>query len=434
VTLEKQVRALALPAIAQSLLQTLVFVVDRAMLGHHDATSLAAMQIAGPIEWSVWSIFLAFEVGTIAVIGRLIGEGNRGAAKSALAASLGYAVVAGAIVAMLSPLVLAALPAIATSASADVLANARSYLVVTLCASPVIFVSSVATASLQAAGNTRTPLAIAIASNVLHIGANALLIPRFGMRGCAVSTASTFALEAILGVIVLLRADQAVSLVGFAEEKSEAWRARWKEIVAVGWPSLVERVLYHVGFLGYVAIIGRLGDVVMAGNQALISVESICFLSADGFGIAAAALVAQKLGAKKNDEAKRASRIAARDAAFTLTALGVIVFALRRFILPIFAKDAAIVDVGLSAVPILALAQPFMAVAIVMGQALRGAGKTRTALLISLVGAVCVRLSATWLFAIVLGLGLPGVWLGSTCDWLVRSILLFVASRHIDKR
>ncbi len=432
--LEKQVRALALPAIAQSLLQTLVFVVDRAMLGHHDATSLAAMQIAGPIEWSVWSIFLAFEVGTVAVIGRLIGEGNRGAAKSALAASLGYAVASGTIVAMLSPLALAALPAIATSASAEVLTSARSYLVVTLCASPVIFVSSVATASLQAAGNTRTPLAIAIASNVLHIGANALLIPRFGMRGCAVSTASTFALEAILGVIVLCRADQAVSLVGFTDEKSNAWRSRWKEIVAVGWPSLIERVLYHVGFLGYVAIIGRLGDVVMAGNQALISVESICFLSADGFGIAAAALVAQKLGAKKNDEAKRASRIAARDAAITLTALGIVVLALRRFILPIFAKDAAIVDVGLSAVPILALAQPFMAVAIVMGQALRGAGKTRTALLISLIGAVGVRLSATWLFAIVLGLGLPGVWLGSTCDWLVRSMLLYVASRHIDKR
>ncbi len=401
------------------------------MLGHHDSASLAAMQIAGPIEWSVWSIFLAFEVGTVAVIGRLIGEEDRASARSALIASLGYAAIAGAIVAVLAPFILFALPSIATSASAEVLESSRSYLIVTLCASPVIFVSSVATASLQAAGNTRTPLAIAIASNVLHIGANALLIPRFGMRGCAASTAGTFALEAVLGVLVLSRANAAVSLRSDGDRV--AWRPRWNEIVRIGWPSLLERVLYHVGFLGYVAIIGRLGDVVMAGNQALISVESICFLSADGFGIAAAALVAQKLGARKGDEAKRAARIGARDAAVALTGLGLAVLALRRFVLPVFAKDAAVVEVGLSAVPILAIAQPFMAVAIVMGQALRGAGKTRIALLISLAGAVCVRLACTWLFAIVLGLGLPGVWLGSTCDWLVRALLMIVASRQIDR-
>jgi len=430
-SLTREIRALALPAIAHSLLQTLVFVVDRAMLGHHDASSLAAMQLAGPIEWSVWSIFLAFEVGTVACIGRLVGEGNRAGARSALVVSLGYAALAGTAVALLSPLLLAALPDAATGASPAVIAGARSYLGVTLVASPVIFLSSVATASLQAGGNTRTPLAIAIASNALHVGSNWMLIPRFGMRGCAVSTAGTFALEAALGALALSSVAAPVSLRGGGPLVE--WRARLSDIVRVGWPSLVERALYHAGFLAYVSIIGRLGDAVMAGNQALISVESICFLSADGFGIAAAALVAQKLGARKGGEAKRAARIAARDAAFMLAALGLTVLAARRLVLPIFAKDAAVIDVGLSAVPVLALAQPFMAIGIVLGQALRGAGRTRTALLISFAGAVFVRLSCTWLFAIHFGLGLRGVWLGSTCDWVVRAMLVLVASRAIDR-
>jgi len=427
-TLEREIRALALPAIAHSLLQTLVFVVDRAMLGHHDESSLAAMQLAGPIEWSVWSIFLAFEVGTVACVGRLVGEGERARARTAAVVSLGYAGLAGAAVALLSPLLLAALPLAASGASASVLAGARGYLAITLVASPIIFVSSVATATLQAGGNTRTPLAIAIVSNVLHIGANALLIPRFGMRGCAASTAGTFALEAALGVLALSRADAPVSLRGAA---LVAPRAILADIARVGWPSLVERALYHAGFLAYVSIIGRLGDAAMAGNQALISVESICFLSADGFGIAAAALVAQKLGARRAGDARRAARIAARDAAVSLATLGLLVLAARRLVLPIFAKDASVVDVGLGAVPILALAQPFMAVGIVMGQALRGAGRTRTALLISLAGAVFVRLSCTWLFAIELHLGLRGVWLGSTCDWIVRAALVLLASRRI---
>jgi MATE family multidrug resistance protein len=430
VSLARQVRALALPAIAHSLLQTLVFVVDRVMLGHHDASSLAAMQLAGPIEWSVWSIFLAFEVGTIACIGRFVGDSDRGGARGALVVSLGYAALAGTAVALLSPLLLAALPVAASGATPDVIAAARSYLVVTLVASPVIFVSSIATGSLQAGGNTRTPLAIAIVSNALHVGSNWILIPRFGMRGCAVSTAGTFALEAALGLIALSRAGVPVSLRGAGAPLGDV-RGTLSDMARIGWPSLLERILYHAGFLGYVAIIGRLGDTAMAGNQALISVESICFLSADGFGIAAAALVAQKLGARRPDDASRAARIATRDAALSLTALGLAVLAARHLVLPVFAKDAAVVDAGLSAVPVLALAQPFMAVAIVMSQALRGAARTRTALLISLVGAVVVRLSATWFFAITLGLGLPGVWLGSTCDWIVRAGLVLVAGRAI---
>jgi putative MATE family efflux protein len=343
--------------------------------------------------------------------------------------SIAYAALAGAVVAALAPLLLAAVPITARGASDAVIAGARSYLVVTLTASPVIFMSSVATASLQAGGNTRAPLAIAIVSNALHVGANWLLIPHYGMRGCAISTAGTFALETILGLAVLARAGVPVSLRG--ESSLEAPRDRMRDIVRVGWPSLVERVLYHVGFLAYVAIIGALGDTVMAGNQALISVESICFMSADGFGIAAAALVAQKLGARRPDEAKSAARIAARDAAVALSAVGAVVLAARQLVLPVFAKDAAVIAVGLSAVPILALAQPFMATAIVMGQALRGAGRTRTALLISLAGAVFVRLGATWLFAVELALGLPGVWLGSTCDWALRAVLVVVATRHI---
>lgn len=277
----------------------------------------------------------------------------------------------------------------------------------------------------------RAQRAIAIVSNVLHVGANWVLIPRFGMRGCAFSTAGTFALETALSIAVLARIGIPVSLRSTGAPLADL-RARLLDITRIGWPALLERVLYQMGFLGYVVIIGRLGDVVMAGNQALISVESICFLSADGFGIAAASLVAQKLGARRAEEAKRAARIAARDAALLLSTFGMIVLGARRVILPVFAKEQAVVDVGLSAVPVLALAQPFMAAGIVLGQALRGAARTRIALVISLIGALFVRLSCTWFFAIGLDFGLRGVWLGSTCDWVVRATLLIVATKLID--
>ncbi len=428
---------LALPAIAMSLLHTLVFVVDRIMLGHHSGTSLAAMQLAGPVEWSVLSVFLAFEVGTLARVGNLVGKKNHAAARRAAIVSMGLAIGIGLLLTALAPLVRAAIPIAAPKASAEVVHAATDYLEITLAASPLAFMAAVTTATLQASGDTRTPLFIGSLANAVHVGTNRVLIlgafgiPALGSRGCGISMAFTFALEATLGVLALSRLGRPVSLRR-SKSASDAQRSsRWRNyrlelgwVVRVGWPAMLERIVYHAGFLGYVGIIASLGDVPMAANQALISIESICFLSADGFGTAAASLVARRLGAGRKAEAIQSAWLAARWAIGLLTAFGLIALVSRSVLLPLFSNDEEVSRVGQSAVPVLAFAQPFMATGIVLSQALRGGGQTRATLGISLVGALVVRLAFTWLFAIRLGLGLPGVWMGSTADWIARSALL----------
>jgi putative MATE family efflux protein len=443
--LAREVRRLALPAIAHSLLQTLVFVVDRIMLGRYGEESLAAMQIGGPIEWSIWSVFAAFEVGTIARVGRHVGAREPGAARRAAWISLGMALAIGTLLAALSPALLALLPVAARDASPAALGEARRYLSVTIAASPIVFVAMTSTAALQAGGDTRTPLAIGIVSNVLHVAMNRALIlgvaggavPALGARGAGISTALTFAFEALVATAALASRSRPVSLRRrpAIEEPARPAREEGRLLARVAFPAFLERVVYHVGFLTYALMVAQLGDQAMAANQALISVEAICFLSGDGFGIAAAALVAQKLGAGEPEQARRAATIATRDAVLLLTAFGLVALGLRDQILPVFSDDRGVVAIGRSAVPVLALAQPFMAMGLVLAQSLRGAGRTREALGVSAIGAVLVRVSATYLLAIRFGLGLPGIWLGSTCDWIVRSALYgFVGVRRLSAR
>jgi MATE family multidrug resistance protein len=428
-SLGREVRRLALPAILNSLLLTLVLVVDRIMLGHHAETSLAAMQIAGPVEWTVWSLFTAFQVGTLARVGRFIGRGDRVRAALTAKVSLAIGLAVGLAVAVATPWFLDAVTFCSPRASPEVLASARAYLAITIAASPAVFVGATAIAVLQAAGDTRTPLLIGLGVNVVHVALNRVLIlgafgvPALGPRGCGISTAVTFTLEALAVVAVLGWRPLPVSLRGPTQDWVHI-RHEGRALAKVAIPSLFERFLYHAGYLGFVAIIALLGDAPMAANQALISIESICFLSGDGFGVAAASLVAQSLGRDDAIGSERFARRAAEYAVVMLTTLGVIAYFLRRPLLGAFSTDPGVVAEGLRTIPILLLAQPFMAVGIVLGQSLRGAGDTRGALGVSAVGALAVRLSCTWFFALKLGMGLQGVWLGSTCDWVVRSALL----------
>lgn len=410
-----------------------MIIVDRAMLGHHAATSLASMQIAAALEWSIWSVFGAFEVGTIARVGFHVGACRPERARRAVRISLAVSVVSGLVVALAAPLIVAVLAPAAPGASAEAVRSAGDYLTWTLGATPVVFVSMTLIATLQATGDTRTPLAIGVVANLVHVAMNRVLIlgafgiPAMGTRGAGISTAVTFVLEALLAGLALSSPSRVGSFrapAGVARGLPAAWRAEARRLVQISVPAVFEKVLYHAGYVGFVAVLWRLGDEAMAANQALLSVEAVCYLSADGFGIAAAALVAQKLGASRPREALGAATIAAKYAVLLLSAAGLLALAFRAQILPIFSNDARVVARGAAIMPWLAVAQPFMAASMVLSQALRGAGQTRTVLGVSAVGALFVRLTATWVLAMTLGLGLAGVWMGSTLDWAVRTVLL----------
>lgn len=419
------VTRLAWPAILQSLSMTLVFLVDRAMLGRHSAESLASMQISGPLTWSIFSILGAFSVGAVALVGRATGARDPALAAAAVRGTLLFALGAGGVAALIAVFGLDAIISLFPAAGPGVRDAAHGYLSIMLPAVPLLLVAIVSAAVLQASGNTRTPLLAAVIGNVVNVVINWFLIfghggaPELGARGAAIGTVCAIAIEAVILLAVLGRRDGPVTWRGRGGERDALRR-----VLRVAAPSLGERVAQHVGFLGYVMMIGALGATAMAANQALVSIESICFLSGDGFGIAAAAIVSQRLGAKRPDEAEAGARTAVRMAVILLTACALVFLLVPRLLLSAFSDDPEIVEMGAPVLYVAALAQPPMAVSIVLAESLRGAGATRTVFGVTMLGGLVVRLAATALFVFALDLGLTGIWLGSTADWLVRAALL----------
>ncbi len=430
----REVLRLASYAILTSFLQTFVFVVDRALLGHHSNAALGQMQLSGTVEWSAFAVFSGFFAATFARIGRHTGARDRVRAVTATRISVAFGLAFGLVLALATPLVLALLPRLAPSASPVLLEGARDYLGMTLLASPFVFVGTAGVSALQAGGDTRTPLLIGVLTNSVHIALNWVLvlgglgIPAMGSRGAGIGTAVTFVFETALVLLALSRVSSRASLRLASSEEAPTralLRSETRELFAIGLPAVAEKIVYQTGFLAFVAIIAAMGDRVMEANQVLIGLESICFLSADGFAVAAAALVAQKIGAKEEGMVYTVTRSAMLASITWLTAIGVVFFALKGPLVSIFSRDPDTVAEGVRTMWVFLLAQPFMGAAQVLAAALRGSGRTGTVFGVSALGAIVVRLSCTYAFAFPLHLGLPGVWLGSTADWVVRMALLF---------
>ncbi len=429
----RTILALAGPAILAMLLQTGVLYADRVMLGHHSGGALAAMQIAGPIEWTLVSVTSSFAVGTLALVGRAVGARDRDAARRHTTQAIALALALGVVVAFAAFAI--ALPTLhllfpnASTAPGGALDLARQYLEAALIAAPFYCVGVAGFAALSASGDTVTPLLIGVAVNVLHIGINYALIPTLGARGAGISTASSYALEALLTISALLRKERLASLRPlrwpFGDELGKKALAELRRLAA---PATTERVIYHVAYMAFVWMIARLGDDAMASNQALIAIEAISFMTVEGFATACGALVAQELGAQRPEHATRIGWWSTWLAVVTLSTFGA-AFLLMRNVLPAMVTPRPDLQAEAArALVVVAVAQPFMAVGVVLGQGVRGAGATRLALMVSMFAGFGVRLIATWI-AIAHGLGVTGVWIGSTCDWITRTLLLIAVWR-----
>jgi len=411
-------------------LQTGVLWADRIMLGHHSAGALAAMQIAGPIEWTLVSVTSAFAVGTLALVGRAVGAGDHDAARRHTTMAVAVALGLGVAVALAAfALVLPGLHFLFPNAG-PALAFSREYLQAALIAAPFYCVGMAGFAALSASGDTVTPLKIGVVVNIVHVGINWLLIdghggfPALGARGAGISTSFSYATEAVLTLAALSRSSRLATLRPYAWPfRGPDGREALRSLYRLSIPATVERIVYHVAYMAFVWMIARLGDDAMASNQALIAIEAISFMTVDGYATACGALVAQELGAGREERAAWVGWATTWLAVLTLSTFGVGFLVFRHQLPALVTPRADLQAQAAGALLVVAIAQPFMAIGVTLGQAVRGAGATRLALLVSLFGGFVVRLLATWI-ATSHGLGITGVWIGSTCDWIARTVLL----------
>lgn len=427
---------LAWPAMLQGLVATVVFFTDRLLLGHYSTAAIGALGLAGPFLWSIASVFGAYDAGVVAVIGRAIGAGDGARARATVRAVLRFAALSGLLVgALLFATRRTVVQLLAGSAldSPAVLDQAAEYMAIVCMVAPLQFAAATGNTALQASGDTKTPMLIAAITGALNLVISWLLVyghlglPEMGVRGAALGTAAAFSMQFVMVIACLAWRSGTLSIRWRPGDMRPTWRSALAPVLRVSTRAFGERVIFHSAYVSFIALIGHLGELALAAHQVILAIESISFIAAAGLGIASGALVAQKLGGGRPDEAMLVGRIAARLGALALGAVALVFLFIPERCVALLSNDPEVIKLGARCLRIAAVAQPLMAVAEAFSGGLRGAGDTASPMWAALIGPVLVRMTACFVLAYPLGLGLTGIWIGSTLDWMVRSFWLMRA-------
>ncbi len=437
---------LAWPVIAQNCLHTCMFVADTLLVGWYNIDSLAALGITLPIFFSITSLLMAVSIGTMATVARSTGERDEGKTIDNAAASLWFSIVVGVAVSVVGFIFAHPIVEIFTRSGEQALGpsvawEAFGYFRIVFATFWCAVITLSITAIFRGAGDTKTPMLVGLIANVLNVFGNYVLIfgkfgmPEMGLWGAALSTSLSRILEVVLLVLVLLsrRSRVVFRMTDLRRVSCDAL----KRLLRVATPAAVEPLVMHSGFLVYTWIVAGLGTAALAGHRIAITIESVSFMPGMGVAIACSAIVGQCLGAGAPESADIGRCEAARLTMWGMSILGFCLVLFPRQLAGLFLppdmnsagvnKDA-VISLATGAIAFGAIQQPFLALAMVYVGALRGAGDTRSPVLIAAIGVWLVRVPLSLLLAPACGL--MGIWFTTGIDWAVRALASWLMLRR----
>jgi putative MATE family efflux protein len=428
----RAVLILAWPAIIEMLLQMMVGLFDTAMVGRLGASALAAVGLGAQVSMIFMTIFSSLTTGTVALVARAIGAGQEEDAGVILRQSL----IAGGSLAILVTILIysfaeSILHLLFSGVGPDALHHAASYVRITALSMLPLVILITINGALRGSGNTKTPMTVTGIVNVVNIVLNYVLIfghfgaPALGIRGAAIATA----IAQTAGAVIVSRKLFSGSLnIHFTLRDDYGIKMDvLKRILAIGIPAAMEQAILRIGQVLYIMTISSLGTVAYAAHQVALNAESLSYMPGSGFALAATALVGQGLGANAPKKAEEGGLESAKMAVWVMAVMGVIFFLFSPWLVRFFTNDQEVVELAAVCLKIVGVCQPALALVMVLGGGLRGAGYTRRVLVITTVGFIGVRVPLAYILIRYTDLGLVGAWLAMGVDLILRAILLSVS-------
>jgi len=411
--------------------QTAMSFTDAAMVGRLGPVELAGVGLAGTLVWGLYSFFNGLVNGVNTFVAQDYGAKRYSRIGVMTWQGIYFAAISGLVLFVLSNFSGDLFRLLGPARDVQTLGSA--YLKIRMQGGIFIIMWMCFSSFLRGLGDTRTPLKITVVANVINIAGDYLLIfgklglPRLETEGAAIATITANAVGAFLFFLTFIR-----------HKRSEeyATRSRWqprlremKRLSSVGLPIGLQWFLDMGSFIIFSALIGRIGTMQLAANEATIRLLSMSFLPLVGVGIAGTTLVGQYIGQDEPEFACRSGNSAIRLGMIYTSFIALVFLVFPDKLVSIINDNPDVVRIGSRIVRLVAVFQIFDGIGIISNGCLRGAGDTRWAMFIGVGYAWFLFLPMAYLGGFVLKGGALGAWAGATVYIIALGLTFYLRFR-----
>lgn len=431
-TINREILALAVPAIATNITTPLLGLVDTALTGHMGRASyIGAIAVgAGMLSLAYWPLnFL--RMGTSGLAAQAYGSRDKGEADATAAIlfrSLLVALACSALLLLASPWMGGWLLGF-MDAEPDTSRFAARYFAIVIWGAPAVLATYSLTGWLLGMQDSRTPMVMALVTNISNIALSALLVFGFHLKieGVAIGTAAAQWLGLIVGAIATARKyGGAVRLPQLGALLRGDKLALFFKINA---DIFLRTLCLAAVTFAFTRAGAKAGTDTLAANALLMQLFILFSYFMDGFAFAGEALAGKYHGMRRPRALSLTVRALFRWG-WRIAAFATVIYAcLGRYILLLLTSSAAVIDTALGYMP-WAVAVPATAFAAFIWDGVF-VGLTRTrAMLASMAAAMAVFFAAD--LAAEPFLRNHGLWLAFIAYLLTRSLLqtFFYTKRH----
>lgn len=426
--LDKEILALAWPAIATNITTPLLSLVDVAIVGHiGSAAYIGAVAVGGTMLNMLFWLFGFLRAGTSGFTAQAYGRGDRGEQVRTLVRALVVALVSGVILIGLSGSVGDAVLAF-MDADGSTEELARSYFEVAIWGAPGLLATFALSGWFLGMQDSRPAMWMALMANTTNILLSVIFVFGAGMdiRGVGLGTAVAQWISPAIGFAMLRRRLRGKTSSGW---QRGFWRgSAWLNLFKVNTDIVLRTVCLIAVTLWFTHSGAVSGDVVLAANSLLMQLFMLFSYFMDGFAYAGEALAGRFSGEADIQSLRRMVRTLLRWGVMLALLTALIYFVCGELLLKLLTKDLNVIKIA-TAYKYWAVAVPLAGFMSFLWDGIY-IGLTRTRqMLLTMIIAMFVFYTAYFLTYPVLGN--DGLWLAFILYLLTRGLMqhmLFIRS------
>lgn len=423
----KAIWIMSWPLMITTVSTSLVGLIDLQVTGYIGSSAQAAVGVAEQVIFIFMVGIMSLGVGTTAIVSRAYGEDKPADANFATGQSLGLSIITGLVLTLLALFTAHYLLPLFSQAP-DVVAQGTLYLGIFSLYIIPFSMASIGSAAFRAIGDAKTPLLIVLTEVAVNIAGDYLTVlgnwpvPGLGVRGVAYSAIAGALVGCFMALICIWRSPLKNSLTHLFPLSL----TMVKRLLHIGIPAAMQRISWAASVFVVFFILSRLPQptAALASWSIGMRVEGLLFMPLMALSLAVGSIVGQNLGAQQVDRAFRSGWTVSNIGVALMVVLGAALFFGADAMAAFMSHDPQTREITASYLRINALAEPFLAVNMVLSGALQGAGDTRITMWVSLFTNWLVRLPLAWYLASPLHWGPAGVWAAMSISVSVAALMI----------